>query len=226
MSDFSPIIEKYEIKMAKNGSKIPVVNDVHLHSVYDPQKESLQLIRRQSEHWNNKRDVLVFGLGFGYHVQAIADYLENKPGSYNIVVIEPNTKVASDCVELGLVDPKKFYLCSGYTPQDIYSNRDLIDFLLRKPAMFSHPPSFNLYNDYFKRMLSYKAPKELENISKQFQSAELRSYFSSFDQSFTLNQTAESLYRDNDPKSSTDFLAMAYYEMVKKSLIMNNEVNK
>lgn len=221
-----PLVEKYEIKVTKNGSKIPVVNDVHLHSVYDPQRESKQLVERQSSHWNDKRDVLVFGLGFGYHVQAVQEFLEQKPGSYNIVVIEPNSKVSSDCVELGLVDPKKVYICSGYTPQDIYTNRDLIDFLLRKPAMFSHPPSFNLYNDYFKKMLSYQAPKELEAVSRQFQSSELRTYLGTFDESLTLNEVAESLSNMHGQKTETDFLIMAYHEMVKGSLDLTNEVNQ
>lgn len=221
-----PFIEKYEIKASKNGHKIPVVNDVHLHSVYDPQRESKQLVERQAPHWNAKRDILIFGLGFGYHIQAAVEFLEQRPGSYNIVVIEPNSKVASDCVELGLVDPKKVYICSGYTPHDIYTNRDLIDFLLRKPAMFSHPPSFNLYSDYFKKLLSYQAPKELELISKHFHSSELRSYFQTFDQSLTLNEVAGNLSDENRPKTEIDFLIMAYHEMVKGSLDLTNEVNK
>lgn len=221
-----PLIEKYEIKVTKNGAKIPVVNDVHLHSVYDPQRESKQLVERQSPHWNDKRDVLIFGLGFGYHVQAVLEVLEQKPGHYNIVVIEPNSKVASDCVELGLIDPKKVYICSGYTPQDIYTNRDLIDFLLRKPAMFSHPPSFNLYNDYFKKMLSYQAPKELEDIAKQFQSAELRTFFEAFEQDKTLNEVAADLPSRHNRKTEMDFLVMAYHEMVKRSLDLTNEVNQ
>ena len=221
-----PVTEKYEIKVAKNGSKIPVVNDVHLHSIYDPQREAKQLVERQSSHWNNKRDVLIFGLGFGYHVRSVIEMLEQKPGSFNIIVIEPNIKVAADCVEMGLVDTKKVYLCSGYTPQDIYTNRDLIDFLLRKPAMFSHPPSFNLYSEYFKKMLSYQAPKELEFISRQFQSAELRSLFGSFDQSLTLNEMAKRLTTNHSKKSEKDFLIMAYHEMVKKSLSLTDEVTK
>lgn len=226
MTGVSSLVEKYEIKVTKNGSKIPVVNDVHLHSIYDPQRESKQLVERQSSHWGDKRDVLIFGLGFGYHVQAVVEHLEQKPGAYNIIVIEPNTKVASDCAELGLIDPNKVYLCSGYGPQDIYTNRDLIDFLLRKPAMFSHPPSFNLYNDYFKKILSYHAPSKLEGLSSVFQSTELKTYFSTFEQTLTIKEVAEFLSRSHKPKTQLDFLTMAYHQMVKGSLNLTEEVNR
>ena len=39
-------IENYEIKTSRTEQKIPVVNGVHLHSIYNPFKEAEALIEQ------------------------------------------------------------------------------------------------------------------------------------------------------------------------------------
>lgn len=214
-----PIISSYEIKTSRTEQKVPVVNGVHLHSIYNPFKEAQNLIDSNIEAINGKNEVLILGLGFGYHVNyAIEKMMEIHGNNFKIVVIEPNNQVHQDCLNLDLLNKKNVLVYSGFTANELYSDLDLIHFLLKKPAMIAHPASFNLYQMYFKNFLTFEAPIQLEEIVKFTEIGEIRNYLNTFEPGLKFE---EAFYNELPKKStfnSMDFLAMALVEMTKKSL--------
>lgn len=213
-----PIITSYEVKTSRTEQKVPVVNGVHLHSIYNPAKEAENLVTAQIEGLKTKNEVLILGLGFAYHVNAIIDKLSEFHGDdFKIIVIEPNVHVYDECVKLNLLHKKNIVIYSGFTSTELFSDLDLIHFLLKKPAMIAHPASFNLYQNYFKKVLTFEAPQDIGSIQDFIESPEIKKYLDGFDQS----QTFEDVLYDEIPSKAIldeyDFLTMALNEMTKSN---------
>lgn len=219
-----PKTTSYEVRTSRTEQKIPVVNGVHLHSIYNPFKEAETLVEAHTEALKNKNEVLVLGLGFGYHVNAIIDKLTQFHGDdFKVIVIEPNVQVYDDCIAFNLLNKKNVLVYSGFKSKELYSDLDLVHFLLGKPAMIAHPASYNLYQYYFKTILTYVADQSISSIKDFVISPEIKKYLNNFDPESTLDNV---LYREVPNKShfeQTDFLAMALAEMTKKSHEMNSE---
>ncbi|MEI8346869.1 MAG: hypothetical protein WCG27_05350, partial [Pseudomonadota bacterium] len=61
-------VSTFEIKYSKTNHPIPVINGVHLHSVYNPIKEAETFISKQEKILKEKNHILFLGLGFGHHI--------------------------------------------------------------------------------------------------------------------------------------------------------------
>ena len=220
-----PIISSYEIKTSRTEQKVPVVNGVHLHSIYNPFKEAENFVNSNLETLRNKNEVLILGLGFGYHVNyAIEKLTEIHGNNFRVIVIEPNHQVHQDCLELDLLNKKNVLVYSGFTANELYRDLDLIHFLLRKPAMLAHPASFNLYQVYFKNFLTFEAPTTLEDIVKFTEVREVKNYFKLFNGSSTFEDALYSELPKKESFNSMDFLAMALVEMTKGSREKSEEI--
>lgn len=213
-----PIISSYEVKTSRTEQKVPVVNGVHLHSIYNPFKEAENLIQNNLESIKSKNEVLVLGLGFAYHVNYLIEKMTEFHGNnFKIVVIEPNHDVHQDCLKLDLINKKNVLVYSGFTANELYSDLDLIHFLLRKPAMLAHPASFNLYQMYFKTFLTFEAPTKLSEIVKFTEVREVKSYLQLFNPESTMTEALYTELPKKEQFNSMDFLAMALVEMTKGS---------
>lgn len=215
-----PIISSYEVKTSRTEQKVPVVNGVHLHSIYNPFKEAENLIHSNLETLRTKNEVLVLGLGFAYHVNYLIEKMTELHGNnFKIVVIEPNHDVHEDCLKLDLLNKKNVLVYSGFTANELYSDLDLIHFLLRKPAMLAHPASFNLYQMYFKTFLTFEAPVKLGDILRFTEIREVKSYLQLFNPESTMNEALFEELPKKDQFNTMDFLAMALGEMTKGSTL-------
>ncbi len=213
-----PRTSSYEVKTARTQHLIPIVNGVHLHSIYNPTKEAETLLSIYSEQLKNKNEVLILGLGFAYHVNAIVEKLTELHGEdFKIVVIEPNAQVYQECINLGLLDEKKVTVYQALGPEEIYRDLDFIHFLLRKPATIAHPPSFNLYQQYFKTILTFNAPKDIGSILNFVKTEEIKKYLRNFDSQEDLENILYQSIPRKPTLSENDFLAMALVEMTQKS---------
>ncbi|MGZ3787434.1 MAG: hypothetical protein ACXVLQ_02860 [Bacteriovorax sp.] len=213
-----PKITSYEVKTSRTGQKVPVVNGVHLHSIYNPDKEAEGLISAQIEALKNKNEVLILGLGFAYHVNAVIEKLSQFHGdNFKIIVIEPNIQVYEDCIAFELLNKKNVLIYSGFNSNELYSDLDLVHFLLKKPAMIAHPPSFNLYQNYFKDILTFEAPKKISSILPFVESAEIKKYLGRFDPESTLENVLYNEIPKQNQFDQADFLAMALVEMTRKT---------
>ena len=213
-----PVISNYEIKTSRTEQKVPVVNGVHLHSIYNPFKEAEALIDSNLEALKNKNEVLVLGLGFGYHVNYVIEKMTEFHGNdFKVVVIEPNHQVHDDCINYDLLNKKNVLVYSGFTASELYCDLDLIHFLLKKPSMIAHPASFNLYQMYFKTFLTFEAPTTINEIVKFTEVKEVKAYLNTFDIALKFEDALYNHLPKKEQFNSLDFLAMALVEMTQKS---------
>lgn len=213
-----PKIQSYEVKNSRTDQKVPVVNGVHLHSIYNPFKEAQALVEKYADQLAHKNEVLILGLGFAYHVNEIINYMTRVHGdNFRIVIIEPNAQIYHDCLNLELLNKKNVLVYSGFLPQELYSDIDLIHFLLRKPAVIAHPPSFNLYQDYFKEVLTFEAPKKIEAIQEYLTSNEVKRYLAALEPHETFDNFLYSDLPGRTEMKGFDFLCMALSEMTKNA---------
>lgn len=209
-------IDSYEIKTSRTEQKVPVVNGVHLHSIYNPFKEAESVIEKFKEAFENKSEVLVLGLGFAYHVNAIIEKMNKTHGEkFRVVVIEPNIQVYNDCVDLGLLNKKNVLVYAGYSANELYSDIDLVHFLLRKPTVVAHPTSFNLYQLYFKEFLTFEAPTSIGDTMEFLTNPEVKNYLSTFEQNLKLGEILHSAIPEKSKFTEMDFAAMALAEITK-----------
>ena len=211
-------ITSYEVKTSRSEHKVPVVNGVHLHSIYNPLKEAEGLVHAQLENLKHKNEVLILGLGFAYHINAVIEKLTLFHGdNFRVIVIEPSSQVYEDCIANNLLNKKNVLIYSGFSSSELYGDLDLIHFLLRKPAMIAHPASFNLHHNYFKNILTFEAPQSIKAILGFVSTSEIKKYLGGLDPDATLEDV---LYNEIPKKKDlleTDFLAMALVEMTKNS---------
>ena len=168
----------YKVKEAKNGLKVPVVNDVHIHSIYDPEKEGEALLKQHAAVLEKKSNVLILGLGYGYHIWTIVEYFREQKRSFHVSAIEPNRQVMEGCISLGHIDLQEITIYCEQSVGQLFRSAKLIDFLLQKPAIIPHAPSFNLYREYFTEFLTYKNTEGLGEEIDTIEDEEAKDYFS------------------------------------------------
>jgi hypothetical protein len=179
---------KYQIVESKSGHKIPKINNIHLHSTYDPRYEAERFILENEELLKNNNKVLLLGLGFAYHAQYLVTFLKTlNQENYQILIIEPNLKIVTDCESLGLLPAGNISIFSGIEPNDLFQNEEFLEFLLEKPAILPHPASFNLNSTYFKNFLAYRSDKSLEAVISQIRSREIKNYLEQFPKEATID---------------------------------------
>jgi hypothetical protein len=154
--------EEIKISFAKNGLKVPSINDIYLHSTLDPNKEAHNFALQQIDRCHSP-NVLVLGLGFGYHITAIKNLLIEKFGTANIAVLEPNEALINN-YRLSEQD-QQFTIYQYEVVEDAYFDERLINFLLLKPTIISHNNSFNLNKIFYTGFLSFRASEEYDNYS-------------------------------------------------------------
>ena len=93
MKDYSFSVS---FSQSKSGHKIPIVNGVYLHSAFDPVKEAEALVIENEKNFEKENNILILGLGYGYHVNEIRSKLVLNFGSdYKIYIIEPNSNIVN-----------------------------------------------------------------------------------------------------------------------------------
>jgi hypothetical protein len=193
----------FSVVKARNGQKIPVVGEVHLHSAYNPEREAEAVVEANRDRIQEKKYILVFGLGFAYHVQAIYNYAKNYHKEFEIVVIEPNNEVTISCAENNLLtNYDNLTIYSGKKIENLFNDEKFINFLIKKPALIQHAPSFNMYKEYFTALLTYQASETIADVYNGTSNDEIKSYLTDFDQDDSLYTCIELMgYKDTkDPK--------------------------
>lgn len=176
--------KKYELKESRNGDLIPVINGIHLHSIYDPQKEALNFVENNSNAIASKSNFIILGLGFGYHIQALINHLDAiGTKNYSIVVIEQNTQLTQDFINLRDFSSSKV---SIYNPTNInllFEDFNFIAFLKTKPSILKHNLSFEINESFYKEILTYKAPNTFNKFSHLLTDEAKDLYFSNLEES-------------------------------------------
>lgn len=205
-----------EIKSAKSGNPIAVIDGVHLHSAFNPVKEAELFVENHLNALKQKNKVLVLGLGLGYHVQEIIKNLSSFHDNFQIVVIEPSAHVAAECLTLYPTLKNSIVLYPGVEIKKLYQDITFSSFLMSKPAMIVHQSSFNFHQEYFKNLLSFEAGKDLAFYRDQLNPA-LIHYFKKFPQEATLSDCLATINNQEKLLSKEDFLLAALGSIITDS---------
>ena len=196
---------KYEIKVSKTGLKIPVLDGVHLHSIYNPDKEAQTFVSGYADQLVNNNKVLILGLGFAYHVNAFEILARKIHGNnFKIVVIDPSTEVYNDCSQLGLISPtKNISIYTNENIDELYEDDFLINFPLSKPILAAHTASFNYYRKFFQNFLTFKPINTAQYLATKTKDPELKNFLDELDQvdvghMIARNQTVATTNRCNN----------------------------
>lgn len=91
-----------QIEQSKSGLVTAKFNNKYIHSKYDPLKESKQFIQQNINIITNKSNILLYGIGLGYHVNEIIDNMNTQSVLY---VFELNDELIKYAKE---VNPRIF----------------------------------------------------------------------------------------------------------------------
>lgn len=212
-------INSYQVIKSKDGSPIPIINEIHLHSTYSPKKEALKFVESNKSNLKEKNSVLIFGLGFGYHVIEIKNYLKKHHKSYSILVIDPNKKNYLNAIKYNPELQSKnisFYIDDNI--ENLYNEKNLINQFIQKPCVINHAPSFNLYSPFFKDFLKYEAKSEIFKYLHLIELNEFSEYLSTKianNSRFSIdNLICKKIAKENSVQNKNDFLLLAFHEIV------------
>lgn len=203
-----------EIKSSKTDLPVPVIEGVHLHSIYNPVREAEGFITASEEQIKKSKNILVFGLGLGYHLARLEDRLKALyQNDYQVFVIEPNGELYQKWKEL-----RPNILSANIkvvTKEDIksyYQERELVEFLSERPTILPHPASFQLNETFFKTFMTYHYPTTLKESLPFIEDQNFRDYLDGLDQ----EQNTDELFKTIKTKpfiQGYDFLLLALNEM-------------
>ena len=182
MFSIQGFVKTYEIKKSKTNHDIPIINGVHLHSMYNPIKEAEDMVANHEEGLKSNPYALVLGLGMGHHLPIIESrLLECHKKRINISVIDPNRDVFDDYLKT--IGSKNNSRNIHYFIDDdigtLYESKELVKSLTEMPTLIVHSPSFNLYSNFYKSFLSYHAPTSIHEYIDKIVDSKLRKHLSS-----------------------------------------------
>ena len=199
--------DAYQIKDSKTGLKIPVLNGTYIHSQYNPEGESDSTFNRYADKIKKNSNILILGLGYGYHIKKIIEYFKSNNKKYHIVAIEPSKEIARDCIALKQIDFQNINIYSHSLVNELFHIPSLVTFLLKKPLIIPHPTSFNLHRDYFRRYLTYKCTKKVSESEDIMTSEEARNYF--------ILKSNKKQKQENEITTNFEFALMAFEQIGK-----------
>jgi hypothetical protein len=95
---------KPEVVNSKENTPTLYINGIYLHSKYSPRKEAEKFISANEKLYKNKDIILVYGLGFGYHIRELLK--RAKPGC-QIYIFDADEEVVRISDQLGMLDEIK-----------------------------------------------------------------------------------------------------------------------
>jgi hypothetical protein len=202
---------KIEVKEARNGLPIPVINGIHLHSIYNPTKEAETFATSHEEHLMRNSNILVLGLGFGYHIHELDLVLKKYHNNRKIIVIEPNEELVKLFNSRFEYDTGRVLIKTGEDISSYYKNEDVVNFLIQRPYIIKHDTSFNLQLNFYKAFLSYTAPTRI-NQYLDLMNVQTRGLFDN-NTDLTLEQYIKNVSQKKNQVSRHDYILLALNEI-------------
>ncbi|RJP79185.1 MAG: hypothetical protein C4524_05665 [Candidatus Zixiibacteriota bacterium] len=134
-----------EIRATRDGLPVPVVERKSLHSPYDPRAEAAKWVASLNLSPAGSALCLVSGLGFGYHLEALAGVVPPE----RWIVVEPDAALAAAALAHRPPDsfPDGFHLIVETAPVMAY--QEVLDASPSEPVRIEHPASVRLHPDFF-----------------------------------------------------------------------------
>lgn len=167
----------FAIKLHTTKTKdiVPTINDVPIHSLLNPVREAEVFATNFMSQLSTNPNILILGLGFGYHVEEIERLLRLKHKTYKISVIEGISELARSCQSYRGLN-KAVSVFTSTDPEDLFLNEEFCKFLLKKPTLVMHPVLYRLSENYYRKVLTRRASVDSEKwrLPKALASYELK----------------------------------------------------
>jgi hypothetical protein len=208
-----------ELQSSRDGFGVPVINGIYLHSIYNPKKEAETFASNHADAIAQKDHILVLGLGFGYHIDAVANFAARFHKNYKIVVIEPNQQLVDLFKANRTFEDKNIEIISSEDVNGIYADINFARLLIKKPAIIKLDTAFNINKDFFTKFLTYKASSQAKDYKKAL-SNQASNIWGDFDGSF--HDRINEIKSQKVVTRREDFLLLALSEITRK----DNEVSQ
>jgi hypothetical protein len=152
------------IVKSQSGHANLFVRGVEMHSRFNPVQEAYEQAVELRDKLKKSRQVLILGIGLGYHVQQIEFKMREFHQTPEIVVIEPNEEVALYAQNSHIIPQKFVRVLCGDQVENYYRDRRFVNFLQNKPLIIPHRPTLDLEQSFFKKFLKYEASKKLSKV--------------------------------------------------------------
>lgn len=143
--------EVIELERTKVGKYTLKVNNKHIHSKYDPEKEAINFIKSKKNLMNEKV-ILVYGIGLGYHIEEI---LKIKSENSKVYVFEANDDLIEACRKYNkILNFDKFRLVTYKENFFIRLNECLAlvnDIIVHKPSL----ETIKIYNNKLYEIINH-----------------------------------------------------------------------
>lgn len=149
-----------KVIISKSGHKVPVINNLPLHSKMNPLREAGSFFKNEKK---AKTVWIVLGLGFAYHLEDILN--EGK----TVYVVEPNPEI-SDYYLNHFPKTENLNVINASMKQSIlFLEKELSAYDIRSIGFKVHQPSFNvfskLYQEYKTAIENWLSQKGLNTIT-------------------------------------------------------------
>lgn len=202
----------YQLIKSRNDLTVPVIKGVHLHSKYNPLKEAEAFAQGFSEAINRKSKILIFGLGFGYHVDAIAELASKVHESFEIIVIEPNHQLVRDFLHQKGFEQNNISIICEENIQKLFESVEFVKFLFQKPCIIKHDTSFNMQKDYYSKFLTYSSSEKIEDFLHLIENDLFKDYLLPYKGS-DLDYLSKSIIKNGHINNKNDFAMLAMAEL-------------
>ena len=209
MDDRNSIIS---LETARNGSTVPVVNGIYLHSIYDPEKEAETFVENFEKQFQKKNHVLILGLGFGYHIEQAVESLRSLHASFHITVLEPNKELIKLVESNKIFSPQEVTVLHLESSKKIYESEEFVRFLIKKPSILKHESSFSLNKNAFSDFLTFKSSRILEQHQQQL--SERTQNLLTLELNTSFSKSANTILNTETITSRADYLTLALNEII------------
>jgi hypothetical protein len=174
-------------------------------------KEAISFADSQLDLIKRKPNILVLGLGFGYHIQEIINLQKLFYSNSKVIVVEPNQKLVEAYKDKF---PRNFEVFSYGSVEEYFEDINFTNYLTQKPSIIKHDPSFNTCKDFYISFLSYRAPKKI-NAYNHLLNPTAKSLIENRD--MTIDESIMMVSEKQKIESKTDFLLFALKACAKSS---------
>jgi hypothetical protein len=202
-------MDDIKVEYTKEGHPVPIVNGVYLHSIFDPINEAKKFVTSNEKKIKTSENILVLGLGFGYHIEEIINYAKDNNVTKNIFILEPSTKLVDKFKRLK--DIKNITIINPKNMGELFEERLFIELLLKKPATLAHINSFNLNRIFFKQFLNWSAnetPQSYLHLIKKDMKDSLANDARNF------SELISEINRPGNEFTNNDFLLLGLNEII------------
>lgn len=208
-----------ELQSSRDGYGIPVIDGIYLHSIYSPTKEAETFAQNNSNSIATKNNILILGLGFGYHVEEVAKLASQYHQEYKIIVIEPNQDLVNLFKANRSFSDKNIEIISSNNVEDIYSIVSFARLLISKPAILKLDTSFNINKVFFTEFLTHKSKTSSSQYRNKLSDESLK-LWGEYEGSF--HERIKDIKNQRTVQRKEDFLILALSEIARK----NKEVSQ